>query len=113
MTAIYKREVSSYFKGILGYLFTAFVLIFTGIYTMAYNLSGAYANFEYTLSAIAFIYLIGVPILSMRSLAEERRQKTDQLLYAHIASDLCTEKPCEGLHICDIDGLGEIRAGHR
>ena len=49
---------------------------------MAYNLSGVYANFEYTLSAIAFIYLIAVPILSMRSLAEERRQKTDQLLYA-------------------------------
>ena len=82
MMAIFRRELSSYFKGILGYLFTAFVLIFAGIYTMAYNLSGAYANFEYTLSAIAFIYLIGVPILSMRTLAEERRQKTDQLLYA-------------------------------
>lgn len=82
MMAIFRRELSSYFKGILGYLFTAFVLIFAGIYTMAYNLSGAYANFEYALSAIAFIYLIGVPILSMRTLAEERRQKTDQLLYA-------------------------------
>lgn len=82
MTAIFRREVASYFKGMLGYLIAAFVLVFAGIYTMAYNLSGVYANFEYTLSAIAFIYLIGVPILSMRTLAEERRQKTDQLLYA-------------------------------
>lgn len=82
MTAMMRRELGSYFKGMLGYLFTAFVLIFAGIYTMAYNLSGAYANFEYSLSAIAFIYLIAVPILTMRSLAEERKQKTDQLLYA-------------------------------
>lgn len=82
MTAIYQKELSSYFRGMLGYLFTAFVLIFAGIYTMAYNLSGAYANFAYVLDAISFIYLIAVPILSMRTFAEERKQKTDQLLYA-------------------------------
>ena len=82
MIAVMKRELSSYFRGVLGYLFAAFVLIFAGIYTMAYNLSGVYANFEYVVSAIAFIYLIAVPILTMRVIAEERRQKTDQLLYA-------------------------------
>ncbi len=82
MMAIYQKELNSYFKGMMGYLFTAFVLIFAGIYTMAYNLSGMYARFEYVLDAISFIYLIGVPILTMRSFAEERRQKTDQLLYA-------------------------------
>lgn len=82
MTAIYQKELNSYFRGMLGYLFTAFVLIFAGIYTMAYNLSGAYSNFAYVLDAISFIYLIAVPILSMRTFAEERKQKTDQLLYA-------------------------------
>ena len=82
MTAIYQKELGSYFRGMLGYLFTAFVLIFAGIYTMAYNLSGAYANFAYVLDAISFIYMIAVPILSMRTFAEERKQKTDQLLYA-------------------------------
>ncbi len=82
MMAIFRREVSAYYKGLLGYLFAAFMLLFAGIYTMAYNLSGMYANFEYVLDAITFIYLIAVPILSMRTLAEERRQKTDQLLYA-------------------------------
>ena len=82
MTAVFKRELSSYFKGITGYLFAAFILLFTGIYCMAYNLSGYYANFEYVLSSISFIYLIAVPILTMRSLAEERHRKTDQLLYS-------------------------------
>ncbi len=82
MIAVFQREVGSYFKGVLGYLIGAFLLVFAGIYTMVYNLSGYYANFEYVLSAIGFIYLIAVPIISMRAVAEERRQKTDQLLYS-------------------------------
>ncbi|MDO5435753.1 MAG: ABC transporter permease [Clostridia bacterium] len=82
MIAVLRRELGSYFKGVLGYLLAAFLLVFAGIYTMAYNLSGYCNNFEYVLDAISFIYLIAVPIISMRSLAEERKQKTDQLLYA-------------------------------
>ncbi|MBQ8554340.1 MAG: ABC transporter permease subunit [Clostridia bacterium] len=82
MIAVYRREVGSYFKGVLGYLLGAFLLVFAGIYTMAYNLSGYYSNFEYVLSAIGFIYLIAVPVISMRSVAEEKKQKTDQLLYS-------------------------------
>lgn len=82
MMAIFRRELGAYYRGILGYLFAAFLLIFAGIYTMAYNLSGSYANFEYVLDSISFIYLIAVPILSMRSVAEEKRQKTDLLLYS-------------------------------
>lgn len=82
MIAIFRREINAYYKGIMGYLFAAFMLIFVGIYTMAYNLSGYYANFEYVLDSISFIYLIAVPILTMRSVAEEKRQKTDQLLYS-------------------------------
>lgn len=82
MMAVFQREINAYFKGIMGYLFAAFLLVFAGIYTMAYKLSGYYANFEYVLSSISFIYLIAVPILTMRSVAEEKRQKTDQLLYS-------------------------------
>ena len=82
MMAVFQREINAYFKGIMGYLFAAFLRVFAGIYTMAYNLSGYYANFEYVLSSISFIYLIAVPILTMRSVAEEKRQKTDQLLYS-------------------------------
>ena len=82
MTAVYKRELGAFFKGMPGYLFTAFMLIFTGVYVMVYNLSGYTARFEYALSAVSFVYLVAVPILTMRSMAEEKKQKTDQLLYA-------------------------------
>lgn len=82
MIAVWKREIESYYKSVTGWLLAAFLLIFAGIYCMAYNLSGYTARFEHVLSAISFIYLIAVPIISMRALAEEKRQKTDQLLYS-------------------------------
>lgn len=82
MIAVLKREIGSYYRSVTGWLLAAFLLIFAGIYCMAYNLSGYTAQFEYVLSAISFIYLIAVPIISMRALAEEKRQKTDQLLYS-------------------------------
>ena len=82
MTAVLRRELHAYFSGVLGYLLATFVLIFAGIYTMAYNLSGYCNNFEYVLQSVSFIYLIAVPIISMRALAEEKNRKTDQLLYA-------------------------------
>lgn len=81
MTAIYQRELRSYFHGMTGYVFIAFLLLFAGIYTMFYNLSSGYPNFEYVLQAMTIIFLIAIPVLTMRVIAEERRQKTDQLLY--------------------------------
>lgn len=81
MTAINQRELRSYFHGMTGYVFIAFLLLFAGIYTMFYNLSSGYPNFEYVLQAMTIIFLIAIPVLTMRVIAEERRQKTDQLLY--------------------------------
>ena len=82
MTAIYRRELGSYFHGMTAYVFIAFLLVFSGIYTMNYNLNAGYPNFEYILQAMSIIFLIAIPVLTMRVVAEERRQKTDQLLYA-------------------------------
>ena len=82
MRAVFRHELSSYFTGLSGYVFGAFLLLFAGIYTMAYNIKNALSNFEYVLSGMSFIFLIIVPILTMRVLAEEKRQKTDQLLYS-------------------------------
>ena len=59
MTAIYKRELKSYLTSMVGYLFIFFILVLTGIYFSAYQLSSAYPKFEYTLSAITFAFLIG------------------------------------------------------
>ena len=80
MLAIYKRELKSYLTSMVGYLFMFFVLLIAGIYFSAYQLSAAYPKFEYTLNAMTFVFLIAVPILTMRVLAEERKQKTDQVL---------------------------------
>jgi ABC-2 type transport system permease protein len=80
MIAIYKRELKSYLTSMIGYVFIFFILVLTGIYFSAYQLSAAYPKFEYTLSSLTFVFLIAVPILTMRVLAEERKQKTDQLL---------------------------------
>ena len=80
MTAVYKRELRSYLTSMIGYIFIFFILLLTGIYFSAYQLSAAYPKFEYRLSALTFVFLISVPILTMRVLAEERKQKTDQLL---------------------------------
>lgn len=82
MRAILSRELRSYYNGFIGFLFAAFILLFVGLYTTVINLRAGYPYFEYVLSNIVFIYLIAVPILTMRTLPEERRQKTDQLLYS-------------------------------
>ena len=82
MSAILRHELSSYFTNLSGYVFGAFLLLFAGIYTMVYNLQSAITNFEYVLGSMSFVFLVIVPILTMRVLAEERRQKTDQLLYS-------------------------------
>lgn len=82
MKAVYKRELAAYFHGFFGSLFIALLLFFTGLYTMSINLNQSYPQFEYVLGSITFLYLVIIPVLTMRSMAEERRQKTDQLLYA-------------------------------
>lgn len=84
MKAVLKHELSSYFTSLSGYVFGAFLLIFTGIYVMIYHISlnSRVTNFEYVVTSISFVFLIIVPIITMRMLAEERKQKTDQLLYS-------------------------------
>lgn len=82
MRAVYLKELKLNFTGFTGYLYGAFILLFVGIYTMGINLSGGYAQFEYVLESMAFIYLIACPVLTMRAFAEEKRSKTDQLLYS-------------------------------
>ena len=79
MLAIYKRELKSYFHSFIGLLFIGVMLFFVGLYYTAYNLSG-YPYFSYAISGVIFVFLLAIPILSMRILAEERKNKTDQLI---------------------------------
>lgn len=81
MIAIIKKELKQYFYSMVGFVFLAFFLAIIGLYTWAGNLSQGIGNFEATLGNLTFIYVILIPILTMRIVAEENKQKTDQLLY--------------------------------
>ena len=82
MFAIYKRELKSYYTGMIAPIFSAVLLVLVGVFTTATNLMGGYPNFEYALSSTLIIYLIIMPILSMRSFSEDRHSRTDQLLFS-------------------------------
>ncbi len=82
MKAVFKHELKSYFHSLTAYVFAAFLLLFIGIGAMLYNLQAAVSNFEYVLSFSSLIFVVLIPILTMRSISEERKQKTDQLLYS-------------------------------
>lgn len=81
MLAIYKKELRSYFTSMIGYVFIAFFLVIIGLYFYIRHLYAGYSNFESTLSDVSFIFVLLVPLLTMRLMAEENKQKTDQLLY--------------------------------
>lgn len=82
MIAVLKHELSGYFHSLTAYIFGAFLMAFVGIGAMIYNIQQAVANFEYVLSFVSLAFVVLVPILTMRVIAEERKQKTDQLLYS-------------------------------
>lgn len=81
MLAIYKRELKSYFTSMIGYVFLAFVIAIAAVYFVYLNLRAGIASFSYVLSSMGFVFLVAVPILTMRSMAEDKKNKTDQLLY--------------------------------
>ena len=82
MIAVCKHELSSHFHSLTAYIFSAFFLAFVGLGAMLYNIQSAVANFEYVLSFVCLGFVVIIPILTMKVIAEERRQKTDQLLYS-------------------------------
>ncbi|MBO4979764.1 MAG: ABC transporter [Clostridia bacterium] len=82
MSAIFKREFKSYFINMSGALFISVLLLFTGIFVTAVNLLGQFAAFEYALENVIIVFLLIVPILSMKSIAEDKRARTDTLLYS-------------------------------
>lgn len=82
MMAVFRHELRSSFHSMTAYVFAAFLLAMIGVGAMLYNIELAVSNFEYVLSFGSLAFVVIIPILTMRSLAEERRQKTDQLLYS-------------------------------
>ncbi|HHZ00642.1 MAG TPA: ABC transporter permease [Sedimentibacter sp.] len=82
MIAVLKHELRLYFHSLTAYVFGAFLLAFVGIGAVLYNIQAAVSNFEFVLDFGKLIFVVIVPILTMRVISEERKQKTDQLLYS-------------------------------
>lgn len=82
MKAVLKHELRSYCHSLSAYLFCAFLLLFVGVGAMLYNIESAVANFEYVLKFVCIGLTVIIPVLTMRVIAEEKKQKTDQLLYS-------------------------------
>lgn len=82
MTAVLKHELRNYFHTLTAYVFGAFLLAFIGLGSTLYNLQAAVSNFEFVLSFGSLVFVVIVPILTMRVIAEEKKQRTDQLLYS-------------------------------
>lgn len=82
MTAIFKRELKSCYTGLSGYVTAALMLVFAGIFLITLNFSYGYPNFEYVLDSMTILYIVLIPLLTMRLISEDRKRKTDQLLYS-------------------------------
>ena len=82
MKAVFRHELHLMFSGLTAYVYGLFSLLAVAVYMMYYNLSVGYANFEYALAGASFALLIMIPVITMRIIAEEKKQKTDQLLYS-------------------------------
>jgi len=80
MTEVFLKELQGYLRSMIGWVYMAFMLLISGIYTTMYNLFQQTVNFEFALGSMGFVFLILVPLMSMNVLAGERRNKTDQFL---------------------------------
>lgn len=80
MISIYKRELNSYFNSMVGYVFIAIIVAFIGFFFYVYNLMNGYQKFAYMLQSCLYIFLVAVPILTMKSMSEDKKNKSDQLL---------------------------------
>jgi ABC-2 type transport system permease protein len=80
MVAILHRELKAYFSTPIGFIFVGFFILLAGVFFTTTNLIPANPDYTLVLGSITSIFLIVVPILTMRLLPEEIRQKTDQLL---------------------------------
>ena len=112
MKAIYKKELRSYFTSFLGYLFIAFLLIIVGIFQYLYNLRYGYANFALAVDGTATFFLLLVPMVTMRILAEEKRQRTDQLIFT---APVSVERIVLGkyLALVTVFGIGVLACARR
>lgn len=80
MGAVFRREVRSYFTSPIGYIFIAAFYAYCGITFSADSLSSGYAKMDSLFYSLLTIIIVLIPILTMRTIADEKRTRTDQCL---------------------------------
>ena len=83
MLAIYKKELRGYFTSMTGYMIIAFIMVMTGVFFSNSILLNGIPDIGYVLSNVYYVIIVvvvAVPVLTMRVIVDEKRQKTDQLI---------------------------------
>lgn len=83
MLAVYKKEMKSYFISMFGYAFIAFLLVIVSFCCYMTNVRGSspFIGYAFNTPYIPIIFMILVPMLTMKIFADERATKTDQILF--------------------------------
>ena len=86
MGAIFRRELNSFFKSSIAYIFLSVFFVCSGYFFYGGPLRAATSDMSSMFSALFMVFLILIPVLTMKLLSEEKKQKTDQgLLTAPIS----------------------------
>lgn len=80
MLAIWKRELQNYFLTPIGYVFMAVFLTAGAVFFLLYNVLSSTNSLETMFGNLSYLFMLIVPILTMKLLSEEKRSRTDQLL---------------------------------
>ena len=81
MFAIYKREMRAYFSSPVGYMFCAIVFAVSAFLFMIYNVqAGENASYASYFSVLLYLFIVIIPLLTMKLVSEERKMRTDQLV---------------------------------
>lgn len=81
MLAIYKREFRAFMHNMTGPVFIFFLLLFTGACVTIYNLIIGYSSFQFAIEWTGLAFIVVIPIITMRSLSEDKTNRTNQLLF--------------------------------
>lgn len=80
MVAILKRELSSYFNSAVAYVVMAVYFLFSGLFFSMICIENDTSSLSYVFGNMFIIILFIIPIITMKSFSEEKRQRTDQAL---------------------------------
>ena len=80
MSAILKRELNAYFSSATAYVVMAVFFFFSGLFFNYYYISANSSSLSYVFGNMFYIVLFLIPIITMKTFAEEKKQKSDQAL---------------------------------